>query len=170
VTLGAERDAQPGTLVRHDPQRGDLGAPDKLLVLGIRAEEERLAQAQRITGQAGRIALADRLPCRRVGDVLVDAVDVVGEVQQAPRLVIEGDVEVLRVHQLADDGVHGRVELGQVVDGAGDVGDAVERGLHVGGALGLGLIGLQLRDTGAQRRQLVGRWTGRRLARHRVRW
>jgi hypothetical protein len=38
-------------------------------------------------------------------------------------LVVEGDVEVARDHQLADDGVHRPVELLQVLRRARELGD-----------------------------------------------
>ena len=56
--------------------------------------------------EAAGVAFAKDVPHVRVRKVFVDLVDVVGEVDELPLLVVEGDEEVVRVHQLADDGVH----------------------------------------------------------------
>ncbi len=58
----------------------------------------------------------------------------------------ERDEEIVGVHQLTDDPVHGRVELLHILDGAGGGGDPVERRLHLPGPSALGLQGLQLGD------------------------
>src|SRR3989304_51211 len=67
----------------------------------------------------GRPAGAHRLPDCGVGDVGIQLVHVVGVVEQLALLVVERDVEVLGVHQLAHDGGPGRVELGHLGGRAG---------------------------------------------------
>ena len=69
-----------------------------------------------------------------IGEVGVDVVDAVRPVDQLPLLVVDGDVEVLGVHELADDLVDRPVELLHVLSGARQLGDAVQRVLHLGGA------------------------------------
>jgi hypothetical protein len=61
----------------------------------------------------------------------------VGEVQEADGLALRveaHDVEVLRVHQAADDLVQARQHLGGAVVGTGDVGDREQRALQALGA------------------------------------
>ena len=73
-------------------------------------------------------------PTDRVRDVEVDLVDVVGEADQLPLVVIERDEEVVRVHEPTHDGVHLAVELLHVLCGARELGDPVERRLNPLGA------------------------------------
>ncbi len=76
-----------------------------------------------------RVALVRR---RRL---LVDRIDVIRKAHAVRRRVVQEDVEVLRVHQHADDGVQRLHHLGHVVRGAGQFGDGIERALQ---ALGHG--------------------------------
>ena len=95
-------------------------------------------------GHPARLTAAELDPLVRVGPVVVELVDPVGVVDQLPLLVVERDVEVVRVHQLADDGVHRPVELLQVLRRARELGDAVQRGLHLLRVTALGLGRLEL--------------------------
>src|SRR5258708_1280565 len=61
----------------------------------------------------------------------------VGEAHRAAVVVVERDVEVLRIHELAHDPVDGRVEVAHVLDGARGVRDPVESGLQLLRALAL---------------------------------
>ena len=71
------------------------------------------------------------------GGVDVRLVHEVGEAHRPLRLVAHRDVEVPRVHELADDAVDGDVQALHVLDGGGGVGDAVERGLQALRPLGV---------------------------------
>ena len=64
----------------------------------------------------------------------VELVDVVRPADQLPVLVVQRDEEVVRVHELAHDGVHLAVELLHVLDRARELGDPEERRLHAFGA------------------------------------
>ena len=107
-----------------------------------------LAGAERVPRHAACLAVTELDPLVRLRPVVVELVDVVGEVDQLPLFVVEGDVEVLRVHQFADDGVHRPVELLQVLRCACELGDSVERGLHLLRMAALRLGELR-RDVGA---------------------
>ena len=89
-------------------------------------------------------AAAELLPPVRIGEVGVDLVDVVRPVDQPALLVVERDIEVARVHELADDTVDRPVELLQVVGRARQLGDPVQGFLHLGGLRVLGFDGLEL--------------------------
>ena len=89
-----------------------------------------------------RVARAELIPLVGVRNIEIDLVDVVRPADQLPLLVIEGDEEVARVHQLADDRVHGAVELLHVLRRARQLGDSVERGLNLVGAPAVDLGGL----------------------------
>ena len=65
-----------------------------------------------------------RPTCRAVGPIDVHLVVPVGPVDQLPFLVVESNEEVPRVHELADDGVHGPVELLHVFCRARELRDA----------------------------------------------
>ncbi len=86
-----------------------------------------MAAAQRIACHARRLTDSERLPAGRVWQVGIDRVDVVRVVDHLPLCVVERDVEVLGVDQLADDLVDGRVERRHVLGRAGRLGDAVQR-------------------------------------------
>ena len=61
----------------------------------------------------------------RVDQVLgVDRVDVVREAERVPRLVVDGDEEVLGVHELADDAMDLHVEALHVLRRTRRLGDA----------------------------------------------
>ena len=84
--------------------------------------------------RAPGLALAERIPLVGVRDVEVDLVDVVGPADQLPLVVVQRDEEVVRVHELADDGVHLAVELLHVLRRARELGDPVQRRLNPLGA------------------------------------
>jgi hypothetical protein len=91
----------------------------------------RLAGTEPIPGHPARLAAAELDPLVRLGPIIVELVCPVGVVDQLSLVVVERDVEVVRVHQLADDAMHRPVELLHVPSRARELGDAVERGLHV---------------------------------------
>src|SRR5439155_23527490 len=80
------------------------------------------------------LAFAERIPPMWIGEVAIEFVDVVRPADQLPLLVIEGDVEVVRVHQFADDGVYRPVELLQVPRRARQLRYAIEGVLNVLGS------------------------------------
>ena len=90
------------------------------------------------------------------GNLGINLVAVVREVDQLALLVIERDVEVVRVHQLADDLVDPGVERRHVLGGARRLGDAVQGGLDLRGVLVRSLAGLELRDLLLRSGQFVG--------------
>ena len=122
---------------------GDLAFLDQLELPLVR-EQLRLAGAKHIRSRPSRVTFAEGIPLVRVGDVLEDLVVVVRKVDPLPLLVVERDEEVVREHQLADDGLDGAVELLHVPGRAGQLGDAVQRGLHLVGGVPSGLGGLEL--------------------------
>ena len=91
--------------------------------------QEGLARAQDVVGQGlGFLGLGGR------------GVRLVHEVREAHRrflLVADGDVEVPRVHELADDAVDRDVQAFHVLDGRGGVRDAIEGGLQALRPLGV---------------------------------
>ena len=116
---------------RDDADQLDLALLDQF-AMTLRCDQLRLAGAEHVSRHPARLAVAELDPLVYLGPVLVvELVDVVREVDQLPLLVVEGDVEVARVHQLADDGVNRPVELLQVLRRARELRDAVERGLHL---------------------------------------
>ena len=90
------------------------------------------------------------------GQVLVDGVDVEREVDPVRRLVVEGDIEVLGVHELGDDRVDGGIELGHVADRRRRLGDLEQRRFDPVPLLALALEALELGQPGPQRGDLVG--------------
>ena len=90
------------------------------------------------------LAAAELLPPVRIGEVGVDLVDVVRPVDQPALLVVEREIEVAGVHQLADDSVDRPVELLQVAGCARQLGDPVQSLLHLGGLRALGFDGFEL--------------------------
>ena len=74
------------------------------------------------------------------------SIDVERIVDQPALVVIERDVEVVGVHQLADDLVDRGVEVRHVARGARRLGNAIQRGLDLRGASGVGFTRLELRD------------------------
>src|SRR3990172_3238922 len=172
-----ERDAEPAGVVRcgQPPLSLDRTALDQCHVLG-QVQVQRLPTADGISRDAARPAGAHRLRDCGVGDVGIQLVHVVGVVEQLALLVVERDVEVLGVHQLAHDGVHGRIELGHLVDRAGGVGDAVEGVLDLQRAQSVELEGLELGKAppqggdlrGVRRRRRRGGLGAQRWFRHRT--
>ncbi len=88
--------------------------------------EQRLARAQDPGGEP-----VPHLFRRRLRLLFVDEV---GEADHLRRRIVEGDVEILRLHQPHDDLVQREVERGQAGRVAGRFGDPVERGLDALGA------------------------------------
>ena len=134
----------------------DLALLDQLERPFVR-QQLRLAGPQHVGGCPPRLPAAKGIPRVRVGNVGIDLVDVIGEADQLPLLVVERDVEVVRVHQLADDGVHRPVELLQVLRRARELGDAVERGLHLLRVAPLGLEPSRARPAAAAPPRAPGR-------------
>ena len=94
-------------------------------------EQLRLAGAEDVCGSPARIPRAEGVPLVGIRNIEIHSVDVVGPADQLPILVIEGDEEVARVHQLADDAMDGPIELLHVLRRAGQLGDSVQRGLNL---------------------------------------
>jgi len=92
----------------------------------------------------------------------VHLVDEVDEAQPLPALVVQRDVEVRRVHQLADDAVQPLQQAGHVALRGGRVGDVEQRALQPLGLLQALDRRLQLLHAPQQRPG--GRRTWRRLA------
>ena len=132
-------------MLRDDADELDLALLGQLQPPLVR-DQLGLARAEHVGRRACRGAGADLLPDVGVGRVGIELVDVERPVDQLPPVVVERDVEVVRVHEPADDAVYRRVELLHVVGGARRLGDAVEGVLDLLGAAALRLGGLQLRE------------------------
>ena len=145
LAFGFERYAEPAAFPVVCPPLARSRPFDQRPVLRF-VEHAPATRRRRVRGDAPRHCRSRSAPGDSGPGIRVEAVDVVWVVHQLPLLVVEGDVEVLGVHQLADDRVHRRIELGHLVDRAGGVGDAVERVLDLQGALTVGLERLQLSD------------------------
>ena len=125
----------------------DLALGDEHLP-GVLGEQTGLAGAQHVGGQPAGIARPERLPGMRIGQVLVDRVDVVREVDGLAVRVVQGDVEVAGIHELADDLVDRAVEVVHVGGRAGRLGDAVERLLEALAVVGRRPAGRVVRTVG----------------------
>ena len=99
----------------------DLARGHEALEHGGRGQQGR-ARAQHVFGE--RLAFLD------LGRLRVHLVHEVLERQRVPAFVLEGEVEVPRVHQLAHDLVDAGVEARHVLHGAADLRDAVEGALE----------------------------------------
>ena len=128
-----QRNSQPRLFFGREPREHDLALLDQLERALVR-QELRLSRAEHIRGRPPGLTLAERIPPARVRDVDVDLVDVVGEADQLPLVVIERDEEVVREHELAHDGVHLAVELLHVPRRARELGDPVKGCLNALGA------------------------------------
>ena len=143
AALGLERDPEPGRFRRVGADDLDLARRGELPHALVR-EQLRRAGAEHVRGRAAGVACAEGVPHVGVRHIHLDLVDVVGPADQLALLVIEGDEEVVRVHQLADDRVHLPVELLHVLRRARQLGDAVQPGLNLLGVPTIGLGGLEL--------------------------
>ena len=122
--LGDQRDAQPVTFA-DDAQAGDLAG--RLELAEPRGgEQQRDARAQQVRGDARGVPDAERLPQERIRQVVVELVDVVGEVDGLARIVVQRDVAVRRVGERLERLVDDRVERAQVVGPVGGVDDRDE--------------------------------------------
>ena len=155
LALGDQRGADPVAADGRDADSLDLAPGDEVrMTRGV--QQQRPAGPQQVAGGAGRLADADRIPGGRVREVGVDRVDVVREVDRLALGVVQRDVEVLDIHESADDAVDGGVERRQVLRRAGRVGDAQERVLHALGLVALGVAGLELGEACAQGGDVLG--------------
>ena len=134
--VGLQGDSEPGRALVRGADQLDLTVLDQLERPRIR-QKQWLPGSQDVGGCAPRVSLAERLPLVRVGEVDVDLVDVIRPADQLPRVVVQRDEEVVRVHQRADDGVHLAIELLQVARRARKLGDPVQRRLNLLGAAAL---------------------------------
>ena len=116
----------------------------------------RAAMTKHVCRCSACLANAKGIPRVRVGNIGINLVAVEREVDQLPFFVVQRDVEVVRVHQLADDLVDLGVERGHVLGGARRLGDAIQGGLDLLGVLVRSLAGLELRDLLVGSGQLVG--------------
>src|SRR5262245_32999391 len=143
LAFGLQRDADPAHRLLADQL--DLAACHHPPPVGCR-EQHRPARAQEVGGRAGGVADPERLPHVRIRDVRVDRVDEVREVDHPALVVVESDVEVVRVHEFADDRVDLPIEVLHVLGGARRLGDPVQGVLDLLGALASRLVGLELGD------------------------
>ena len=97
---------------------------DQLVEL-IPAVLDRFARANDVTGHA--VKAFQRLG----GEGLILLVHKIREAQQPGRFIVQGDKNIFRVHQLADDAMDAGKKLLHVVRGAGSIGDLVEGGLDL---------------------------------------
>jgi hypothetical protein len=144
-----ERSAEPVALP-DDTDRFDLALGHELSV-AVRVQDDRLSRPQDVGRRSASVANAERLPDIRIRDVGVDDVDVIGEVDRLPPIVVERDVEVLGEHQRADRGVDFAVERLEIAGGRGGLGDPVEGRLDLLRSSVLGLAQLKLVDARAKR-------------------
>jgi hypothetical protein len=129
--LGLQRNAEPAAVRGDNSERHDLIPLDQHLIPLVVAQE-RLARSEDVRRYAPCLPRADRVPLVRIGEIVVgDLVDVIGPVHELALLVVQGDIEVPRVHELADDLVDRAVELLHVLRGARELRDAVKRVLDL---------------------------------------
>jgi hypothetical protein len=149
-TLVLERDAQPARVLGEHADELDLALLDQFVVALVR-EQLRLSRAEQVAGRPTRLVAAELDPLVRLGPVVVELVRPVRPVDQLPVLVVERDVEVVRMHQLADHRVYRSVELLHVASRARELGDSIERALHgLLRAEAFGLGGLELGQPAAR--------------------
>ena len=141
--LGRERNSEP--VFAHLAPELELALRNQLL-LPLPRKPLRFARSEHVGGGPPRLPAAEIDPCVGGRPVDVHLVLPVGPVDQLPLLVEERDEEVVGVHELADDGVHRPVELLHVLGRARELGDPVERRLHLLGAPSLSLDCLELRQ------------------------
>ena len=139
--LGRERNSEP--VFAHLAPELELALRNQLL-LPLPRKPLRFAGSEHVGGGPPRLPAAEIDPCVGGRPVDVHLVLPVGPVDQLPLLVEERDEEVVGVHELADDGVHRPVELLHVLGRARELGDPVERRLHLLGAPSLSVGGLEL--------------------------
>ena len=131
-TFRPQRDAEP-----IEPPDAELFGLSPLedgvhLVLG---EQHRNALPEEVRGDTPRLAGTHRLPDVGVRPVRVDGINEERPIHCASVLVVQDDVEVPCVHQLAHDPVDRGIELLHVLSGARRLGDPVQGGLELGGAI-----------------------------------
>jgi hypothetical protein len=155
--------AEPIALA-HDADRLDFAGLDELLVT-LLADKLGSSRPEDVGGRALGVPHAEWLPEVRIRNVEVHGIDVIREVDRLATIVVQGDVEVVGVHECRDRGVDLAVERLQVARGGRRFGDPVKRGLHLLGPDVFRLALLERRDTRAQRRQLgrIGQGVDRRL-------
>ena len=123
--IGGQGDTEPMAALEGDPELFDLPLPNEL-VEQPHVHQQRAALSQGVAGDPSSLAASDRLPGQWIGDVVVGRVGVVRVVDQLAIAVVEGEVQVLPVHELADDPVDGRIERRQVARGQRGIGDPVQ--------------------------------------------
>ena len=126
--LRLERNADPG--IAGSAHLPHLARPHQLL-------EARLVHGQGLAGAEDVLRQASLEVGRHAGQFVV-LVHRVGEVEDAPRLVVEGDVEVRHRHQVGNDPVHFAEQLLQRSGAARGLRDAVQCGAEALVALALG--------------------------------
>ena len=112
--------------------------------------------AEHISGCPARLPDAEGVPRVGVGKIGIDLIAVEREVDQLALFVVQRDVEVVRVHQLADDLVDLGVERRHVLGCARRLGDAIQGGLDLRSVLVRSLAGLELLDLLVGSHQFVG--------------
>jgi hypothetical protein len=131
--VALQRHAEP--VLAHRAEQHELAG--ELAREFLHRTHDRLAALQQVPGEAvAHVLQRHALVGQR--RVLVHGVDVVREAHAVGGRVVQGDVEIFRVHQAAENAVQRVHHLGHVVFGAGLVGDGVERALQ---ALGHGQAG-----------------------------
>jgi hypothetical protein len=131
-------------------QEVDLTVIDQLLDARCR-DQHGTAGPEQVRGQSPGLPRPHRLPDVRIGKLGIDLVHEERPIHRLPLLVIEHDVEVVRVHQLTDDAVDLGVELPHVLRGARRLRDPVQGSLNPLRAPALGLRRFELGETGARK-------------------
>ena len=98
------------------------------------SRQQGLAGSQDVFGQAAAQALG------RGGGILF--IDEIRKAQQLRLRIVEGDIEVARIHQLTDDVVNGGEKLLQIFGGLAARGNGVQGGIQFLGALLLGDVAI----------------------------
>ena len=151
--LGLQRSAEPLTLA-DDADGLDLALGNEVVVASHR-DDLGPAGTQDVGRQSASIPNAEWLPKGGIRNVKVDGVDVVGKVDRLATMVVEGDIEVLGVHQRRDRRVDVAIERLEVVRGGRRLGDPVEGRLDALRTLVLRLARLELGDARQQRGGVV---------------
>ncbi len=117
--------------------------------------QQRLAGAKNIGSESSGFIQPHFVPLIRIRSVsIILLIQVKGKIDRVLGFVVEGDVEVSGIHQFGHDAVYRRVEFPHIFNGAGGVGDAIQRILYLLCPLVLGLAGFQFGVTLAQGFQL----------------
>ena len=124
AALGDQWRSQPVSVADDADQRDLATLCECPLDGGIDAD--RLAGPQHVGRQAARVPDAHRLPRLGIRHLQIHRVHVIRKVQRVALVVVQGDVRVVGVHELADDAMDRGIERVEIFCRAGCFGDPVQ--------------------------------------------